>query len=187
MTKKVGKVKTMKRVSILVSVLVMVIVLSFSAHAALVDMHDGTIYDTGAYLSWLKDANAGGLKTWDQAVAWAESLNSGSGFAGLTGWRLPNADPACGINYNCTNSEMGHLYYTELRNTAGGAGGSLTNTGPFINLQASFYWSGTEYAPNSAWYFLFNFGYQNAHDKGYSNYAWAVRPGARLLIPKRLQ
>jgi len=168
----------MKRMATLLSVFVMVIGLSASAYGALVDMHDGTIYDADTQLSWLKDAGAGGLKTWEQAVAWAASLNIGGGFAGLTGWRLPNADPACGMAANCTHGEMGHLYYAELKNAAGGA---LTNTGPFINLQANLYWSGTEFAssPDLAWLFYFHGGYQYAYRKVNDFYAWAVRPGAR--------
>jgi len=49
-----------------------------------VDMNNGTIYDTSTQLSWLKNANTAGTMTWNQAVAWAASLNAGSGFAGLT-------------------------------------------------------------------------------------------------------
>jgi hypothetical protein len=72
---------------------------------------------------------------------------------------------------------MGYLYYVSLGNAAGV---SLTNTGPFTNLQADYYWSGTEYAPftTDAWYFYF-YGYQDLFYEGYSLYAWAVRPGTR--------
>jgi hypothetical protein len=141
-------------------------------------MHDGTIYDTTTQLSWLKDAGAGGLKTWDQAVAWAASLNADSGFAGLTGWRLPNADPACRMGSDCANSEMGHLYYAELKNASGG---SLTNTDPFTNLRAKLYWSGTEFATSHdlAWVFYFHGGKQYAYRKVNDFNAWAVRPGTR--------
>ena len=185
----------MKRVGIIVSVLVMVLGLSMSAQATLQDMGDGTIYDTDTQLSWLQNANTNGLMTWDQAVAWAASLNSGSGYAGLTGWRLPDTAqpdascgnqsgdvPAQGYGYNCSLSEMGHLFYVSLGNKAfHQAGWGLTNTGPFQNLQPSYYWSGTEAAPvtTSAWYFYFYTGYQTYSTKGYTLYAWAVRPGAR--------
>src|SRR4030065_69711 len=68
-----------------------------------------------------------------------------------------------------TGSEMGNLYYTELGNlgycdTAGNCpqpSFGLTNTGPFTNLEASYYWSGTEYAPNVfSWVFNFYDGGQ---------------------------
>jgi len=149
-----------------------------SASSTLVDMHDGTIYDTDTQLSWLKDAGAGGEKNWEDANAWVASLNSGNGFAGLDGWRLPNTDPSCGTYFNCINSEMGHLYYLSLGNRDNSA---LTNTGPFTNLRPSVYWSGTEYAPNpsNVWFFDFNSGNQDANNKGNHNYALAVRPGAR--------
>lgn len=187
----------MKRMGTFLSVLLMVIGLSVSAQAMLVDMNDGTIYDTATQLSWLKNANTAGTMNWSQAVAWAASLNTGSGFAGLTGWRLPattQPDPTCsqqinpgggfplqGLGNDCTGSEMGHLYYVALGNTAG----ALTNTGAFTNLQTGNYWSGTEYAPNpalGAWYFTFGDGSQNGNLESYVWYAWAVRPGARFVF-----
>lgn len=161
--------------------LAMMIGLSVSARAALVDMEDGTIYDTDTQLSWLKDAGAGGgRKTWDQAGAWAASLNARGGFAGLTGWRLPKADPTCGAGLgegrNCTTGEVGHLYYTELRNTSRG---HLTNTGPFTNLHDC--WLDDKYTgdPDYAWSFNFDDGRQQTELTFAELYAWAVRPGAR--------
>jgi len=168
----------MKRMCTLLSVLMMVIGLSVSAHAALVDMHDGTIYDTDTQLSWLKNANTAGAMDWSSAVAWAASLNtlnSGQGFAGLTGWRLPTKSDTCS-GYNCTGSEMGHLYYTE--------GVTLSNPGPFMNVQSDDYWSGTECALNSpgAWTLYFGNGNQDCgRNKDVASYALAVRPGARSV------
>jgi len=185
----------MKRIRILLSAFIMVLGLSLSVQATLVDMNDGTIYDTATQLSWLKNANtAASPMTWDQAVAWAATLNIGNGFAGLKGWRLPattQPDATCsyqatpgssfplqGYGQNCTGSEMGYLYYVSLGNAAGGL---LTTTGPFTGIQANDYWSGTEYAPNavSAWFFFFFNGFQNNNKKENYYYAWAVRPGER--------
>ena len=185
----------MNKTCVIVTVMVIVFGLAVASHATLVDMNDGTIYDTDTQLSWLKDANyamtsgydADGMMTWDQAVVWAASLNSGSGYAGLTGWRLPTTiqpDSTCSgqsgyASYgdNCTGSEMGHLFYVALGNTSG----SLTNTGPFNNLQLSC-WSATTYLGDAAfaWDFNFNFGFQEINDKTTNFYsAWAVRSGAR--------
>ena len=164
--------------------MILLLGLSVSAQATLVDMHDGTIYDTATQLSWLKNTDTAGLMTWDQAVAWAASLNNNGGFAGLTGWRLPNADPTCnggGAGYNCTGSEMGYLYYVSLGNVAGGP---LIQTGPFQAmpvLGAAYYWSGTELNTLNAWYFNFSLGTESYADKGITFYAWAVRPGARSV------
>lgn len=175
----------MKKIGILLSVLIMMIGFSASANGSLIDMNDGTIYDTDTQLSWLKDAGAGGVQTWANAMSWAASLNGGGGFAGLVGWRLPDTDPTCngdGIGYNCIDSEMGHLYYTELGNVAGGL---LTNVGPFANLHI-YYWSGSEYAPYNAaaWTFSFDVGYQVPDNKTYYGfyYAWAVCPGGRNIF-----
>jgi hypothetical protein len=169
---------------------VMLVVLLFgvSAHASLVDMNDGTIYDTDTQLSWLKDAGAGGLKTWADANTWAAGLNTGNGFAGLTGWRVPNADPTCGnFNYYCINSEMGHLFYTELGNQPGAV--PFSNAGPFTGLQPNYYWTGAVYVydPTRAYVFIFHSGIQvpvvngmqAIDDKVSYNNSWAVSPGAR--------
>ncbi len=63
-------------------------------------------------------------------------------------------------------SEMAHLYYVTLGNSASGCPGfpvyCLTNTGPFSNVQRDHYWSGTSdsVAPWNVWSFMFAFGYQ---------------------------
>lgn len=164
----------MKKIYIFLMTLMLLLGLSVSGHATLTDMGDGTIYDDDTQLSWLKDAIANGPMTWSEAMIWAADLS-----VVFTDWRLPSADPVCGFEYNCTGSEMGHLYYTELRNSALGP---LANTGDFTNLQASDYWSGTVYAPSTegAWFFDFNDGYQYAYPKeAHYFYALAVRLGDR--------
>lgn len=101
-----------------------------------------------------------------------------------------------GWGYNMVNSEMGHLYYTELGNlgyyapdgTNPQPGWSLHNTGPFDNLIAAGYWSGTEYAdlPANAWIFGTYGGNQlgRTKDSSYNYYyALAVRPGQVAPVP----
>ncbi|HXX57473.1 MAG TPA: DUF1566 domain-containing protein [Thermodesulfovibrionales bacterium] len=184
----------MKRMGILVSALILLLGLSLPVQASLVDMNDGTIYDTATQLTWLKNANSAGMMTWTEAVAWAESLNAGSGFAGLKGWRLPTTtqpDKTCsdqatpggsfplqGHGHNCTGSEMGYLYYVSLGNTAGGL---VVKPGPFTNIRKNFYWSGTEYAPSTthAWSFVVRNGFQFYNLKTFNYYVWPVRPGER--------
>ena len=129
--------------------------------------------------------------TWDNAVAWADSLTIG----GFTDWRLPNAQNQDGsgpcLGFGCTGSEMGHLYYTELRNVAVTGGCTigidcgLVNTGPFSNLQADYYWSGTGSAPVivggqlvfTVWFFNPVTGNQDAENKLQNFFPWAVRSG----------
>lgn len=163
------------------------------ADATLIDRGGGLIYDDDLNITWLQDANyastsgydADGAMEWPDAVTWADTLVYG----GYSDWRLPtlydgSAD-STDFGYNITSSEMGHLFYTELGNNS-----SLTNTGPFTNLQVvTSYWSGTEYAlnPDLVWWFSFNDGYQRAnHGVGNSMYVWAVRSGdsAAASVPE---
>ena len=155
-------------------------VITMSSHAALVGRDlDGNLttaeayYDTDANLTWLANANAAGTTmSWANANAWAAGLDI-DGTAGADGWRLPASDTCVG--YNCTGSEMGNLFYNVLGNTAG----SLSNTGPFSNVQFLTYWSSTEYAPNTfnAWDFNFFIGFQDFNVKPTSYYGWAVQSG----------
>ncbi len=115
-----------------------------TAQASLIPKLGGTVvYDSVRNITWLANANANGLMNWTAANTWATGLNVG----GYTGWRLPTADPACGINFNCTNSELGHLFYTEGGLTQGQSiTSSAVLSGLFSNMQNSVYWSGTEYS-----------------------------------------
>jgi len=193
-----------RSVCVLLSALIIVIGVSVSAQATLIDNGGGFIYDTDLGITWLQDANyaqtsgydADGRMNWSAANAWAASLTLG----GLTGWRLPTTVDSSPVvfgydgtltynfGYNITTSEMGHLYYTELGNkgyyatdgTNPQTGWGLTNTAPFINLQPYYYWSGTESAanPGSAWNFLFYDGAQYVNDESDDEFdAWAVHSG----------
>lgn len=159
------------------------VLLGGTAQAALQDRDlDGdtvvdAFYDTDLDITWLRNANLNGAMNWSSAVAWADGLS----FGGFTDWRLPNSDTCAG--YNCTGSEMGHLWYTELGNSAGGP---MTNTGGFQNLLANDYWSGTENAVDTslAWEFRTNFGHQAPYGKGNAHYAMAVRGGDVVAVPE---
>ena len=172
-----------------------------TAQASLVDRGGGLIYDSDLNITWLADANyartsgydADGLMTWSAAMIWAGNLSYG----GYTDWRLPTTvqpDATCSIQsggdstgYNCTGSEMGHLFYNELGGTAGSS--ILSSTDPdralFMNVQSYSYRSGTVYAPDttSAWAFRFDAGNQGATRKTINYYAWAVRDGDVAAVP----
>ncbi len=150
-----------------------------------------------------------GLMIWDQALTWAGDLVYG----GYDDWRLPQILPVNGTNYNDSylsvdgstdygynisapgtvyagskGSEMAYMYYSNLGNNSvvgthiHGAG--LVNTGDFINLGETSYWSGTDYySTQYARYFDMGNGVQSYVTKDGSNcnggglYAWAVRDG----------
>lgn len=173
------------------------------ANAALVDRGGGMIYDTDFNITWLADANyamtsgydSDGLMTWSQAMTWAGNLSYG----GYTDWRLPTTlqpDSTCQYNgaggsegYNCTGSEMGHLFYNEWSGVAALniALAHNDNYNLFQNVQSGYYWSDTEYVPNAwtdyAWIFRFYDGHQDAWDKLNGTYALAVRDGDVATVP----
>lgn len=179
------------------------------------------IYDddnNGQGLVWLDYSHKGATSPgWQNQVAWTASLNDPGVITynlsvpmNWTGeWRLPatvdglhvygyEGDPdGDGVytytaGYNLANSEMGHLYYTELGNlgyratdgTSPQPGWGLGNTGDFDNLIAFWYWSGTEYAatPGYAWALDLDYGIQDKYDEG-NAYGLAVRPGQPVPVP----
>jgi hypothetical protein len=166
---------------VLVALLTLLIGFSSFVHAALIDNGGGLIYDTDRDVTWYVP-NLGPM-TWSQAVSWVASLSvSNANVSNVIGWRLPSAPNQDGTGpcsgYNCLESEMGHLYYTELGNTPPGP---FTNMGPFANLQQANYWTALEWTsfPGNAWAFGFNSGLQGFADKNSAVYyfAMAVRDG----------
>ena len=174
----------------------------------LVDRGDGFIYDSLQNITWTQDANINGLDNWDNQVAWAAGHSQiHSEYGTFDDWRLPTVTDTgtsgcnyaytgtdCGYNVDTSTGEMASLFYDSLGNlafydTSGNSsqsGWGLTNTGPFTNLQSSYYWSGTEYAPDTydAWDFSFYFGTQgNGSYKFTGYYALAVRSGDVAAVP----
>lgn len=154
-------------------------------------------YDTTLDITWLADANYAGKMDWATANNWAANLNPYN--SGITGWRLPDTvdvgnDAATytniyqGVDYGyniTTHSELSHMFYETLGDlayydTSGNvqSGYGLSNTGPFSNLDSS-YWSATEYGAftNYAWYFTMSSGYQANGNKAGPGGAWAVHSG----------
>lgn len=147
------------------------------------------VYDTDLDITWLADANyaatsgydADGRMGWAAAQDWIGALNAG-GYLGVGDWRLPLSD-GC-ISYNCTGSELGHLFYTELGGVAG-YGDPMppladADLALFANLPAGGFWSATGYLADAAWAFEFgpyDVGRQIYFPKDVEFYAWAVRSG----------
>lgn len=169
-------------------ILIIVISLSLiaSVNAALIDNGDGTVTDTTTNLMWLKDANYANTSGVyfdyaSDAEYWANQLI----FAGYDDWRLPSAynqdgsGPCRGLN--CTDSELGNLFYNALGNGPNSGPGEFTNPGPFINVQTWIgYWSDTYYwesdcATPCVWIFSFDIGQLPVYDGTGGESAWAVR------------
>ena len=159
----------------------------------------GTITQTrndGSMIMWLKDANyantsgydADGLMTWSEAQAWINEINNPSSiyYMGYSNWRLPSSYNRDGSGpcywFNCTDSELGYLWYIELGNTANTDPTDATD-GPFDFSSMppppyNPYNTSTNYAAdpdNSAWTFNFNNGNQHDQAKTSTMGAWAVR------------
>lgn len=170
-----------------------------SAHSELLDRGVGTsvygtyklIYDTDLNITWY-DFH---YSEWQPyAAQWASGLavnmtmNVGGVISTVTynDWRLPTALNSDGTGPcqgdNCTDSEMGHLYYDELKNSGTG----LINTGPFLNLRSDFYWSEEIYKPvmASAWGFDFRNGNQVWSSTTWLSSAIAVRGGDIATVPE---
>ncbi|MHB1142267.1 MAG: PKD domain-containing protein [Sulfuricaulis sp.] len=181
----------------------LILAISTSAYAALVARLGGqAVYDTDRNITWLANANLAasntfgvsginpsGSMTWDVAQNWVAAMNSAN-YLGFNNWRLPatlQPDVTCSqqsttsYGSNCSGSEMGHLFYSELAGVAGRDILAIHNSSfsLFSNLQSNVYWSGTEYAPNTlnAWYFDFGGGSQVNFYKFGTMYATAVRSG----------
>ena len=93
------------------------------SHAALQSRLGGlALYDTDLNVTWAANANINGLMNWAAANSWVAGLTIG----GVSGWRLPTADPSCVGAFNCTGSEMSHLFYSEL-------GGAAVKSSTYIN------------------------------------------------------
>jgi hypothetical protein len=195
----------MKRTFVLTVIMAMVLLCSIQAHAALSNLGTDSlgnrlIYDSDLNITWYDYSNYDYSNlinnTWQNQVNWADALSVTFGSNTYTDWRLPTTtqpDPSCseqydpgggfpilGYGYNCTGSEMGHLYYTELGNSSGGP---LSSTGDFQHLIANYYWSGTQQPVSTlnAWYFGTHVGYLGALAKDTTTYAIAVRHGLAIV------
>ena len=125
----------MKRTFILAVIMAMVLVCSMQAQAALQNLGTDSlgnrlIYDSDLDITWYDYLKS--YDTWLNQVNWASGLSVTFGSNVYDDWRLPITFNQSCAGLNCTNSEMAHLYYTELGNVANGG---LSNTGDFQNLQ----------------------------------------------------
>jgi len=164
--------------------------------------------NNGNSVVWLDYSSA--QTNWATQNAWAAGLDAVLSIS-LDGyrvdwddnsWRLPaTADGTSNYQndvnnpayYSITSSELGHLYYEELGNLgrfdANGisqSGFGLQNTGDFNNIIDFWYWSGTEYASNTAnaWMFYTGDGRQISYGKGYDVvYGLALRNGQVTATP----
>lgn len=164
------EVAKMKRFLSFFSIIAVVSLTIPQAHASLIvrgvdDMGNQLIYDTDFDITWYDFTNSG--DTWYNQVNWADSLTVNFSGTTISDWRLPTALNQDGtgpcLGFNCTDNEMGHLYYDELGNSAGGPLNTIFLDGisgtaeSFQNLLADRYWTGTAHTGNPDYMYNFYF------------------------------
>jgi hypothetical protein len=189
-----------------------ILTVATSAEAALLDRGGGLIYDSDLDITWLANANLGagssfddgvlatdGAMTWQSAMNWVAALEYYDTVRAVTydDWRLPataQPDPTCSqqqgggafsTGANCTGSELGHMFYTEL---GGVAYYPVSYSGDpdlalFMNLQSDGYWSEREFDATFAFVLNYEYGLQGSDNKSLGYFAWAVRDGDVAEIP----
>jgi hypothetical protein len=111
--------------------------------------------DTPTYVSC-----TGGLKTWQDALAYIECLNDNS-YAGVSDWRLPN------------RKELYSLLDREQINPP------LPSDHDFVGVQLNNYWTSTTYAydTSQAWIVNMRYGWTDPINKTSNAWVWPVRGG----------
>ena len=181
----------------------------------LLDRGGGLIYDSDRDITWLADANYAqtsgydedGLMSWAEATAWVANLSYYDEIRDVTwsNWRLPStpvADSTCDIDdggigksYNCSSSEMGHLFYIELSGVAERSilDGNDPDLALFTNIQTgvdpetgfdcvaqhrpcAWYWFDADLG-SSRLIMTFLFGSSGTTSASGPNYAWPVMDG----------
>ena len=136
------------------------------------DNGDGTVTDTTTGLMWKQcaeglttsstacDTGTAAIYTWQQALQQAQTVDSGSGFAGHTDWRLPN------------RKELHSLVEVQCYSPA-------INATLFPNTPSNEFWSSSPVADDTgyAWVVSFDGGYDSNGNKSYANYVRLVRGG----------
>jgi hypothetical protein len=104
------------------------------------------------------------MHTWQGALDWVDSLNSGGGLCGYSDWRLPN------------RNELKSLVNRQMPTSA-----VWLNSQGFNTFQDNWYWSSSTNASNTlyAWIVAVNNGFMGSSHKtdDASNYVWPVRAG----------
>lgn len=88
------------------------------------DNGNGTITDNQTHLMWIQcseglssgvspcDSGTMMYFTWEEALVYVETFNSGGGFAGHTDWRLPNVNELASlIERRCYNAAVNETFF----------------------------------------------------------------------------
>jgi len=143
--------------------------------------------------------DSSGRMNWPGALFWIDAMNAAN-YLGFSDWRLPTTlvpDSGCtrldgspntlADGWDCTGSEMGHLFYDEfgVERLADVTTGDPDKLGKFSYIQLIDYWSATERDTDRAWGFGFASGHQGATGKDIRGvlHAFAVRDSDVNSVP----
>lgn len=188
---------------LLVSAILLLV--SGQVSASLIDRGNGLIYDTNLDITWMQDVNYASTVGWPSSNNGKMSHQSALSFVdqivfeGFDNWRLPTTpilDSSCNENFissfdhgfNCSGSELGHLFYQELSNLGADdvngnpqVGFGFVNTGPFINFPdgVDSYWASNLFPGETDIAFIFDI-HNGITDRSHTfniHRVWAVHDG----------
>jgi hypothetical protein len=156
------------------------------------DNGDGTTTDNATGLMWENKSRDGGIHDADQTFTWGTSgnvmdgtistvflatLNSGSGFAGHTDWRIPNANELMTLMYFSASPGIGNnfLFPGLGRSCVSGCSNLVCSCAP----SGGRHWTSTTTlkSQGSAWYIDFIKGTLEYAGKNNAYWVRAVRGG----------
>lgn len=138
------------------------------------DIGNETVTDNMTGLTWLKDANCFGQRTWTNALSDANGLANGS--CSLTDsssagdWHLPNVKELQSlIDFTFNNPALSDAAGTT----------QWTSGDAFTAVQSNYYWSSTTKSDNTsnAWVVTLTSGFVSNAGKTNARYVWPVRGG----------
>jgi len=121
------------------------------------DNNNGTVYDAATDLTWQKDGHYGPF-SWQQSLAYVETLNTGSVFGGCRGWRLH------------TSKEL-----ESIVDHSKPSGSAQIDTDYFPDTLAEFYWSSSSFKQTLKYAISFGDGRQRTRSSANQYYVRAVR------------
>lgn len=152
---------------------VLAIFIASNVNAELVDNGNGTITDVDRGLMYYDYTYY--ADDWSDADSWASNLT----YAGYDDWKLPSALNSDGsgpcFGFNCTDSDLGHLYYTE--------GVTFANPEPFQNIvEGEWYWTETilDTDPDQAWILIFQT--PGGAAQGHQHTHYLIEPGVAMAV-----
>ena len=129
----------------------------FRDHDDDVTINEGTVYDEKTGLTWHQDGTDGRY-TWQEALAYVDSLNAGAGYGGCRGWVLP------------TSKELDRLVDHSRH-----SGSARIDTDYFQSTKNDYYWSSSSHKNSLKYATSFGNGHKRKRSSSNKYYVRARR------------